>query len=204
MPPLLRSRPPGRRSGRVATEPYPPPGPSTILAPGCELSNPLSRLSRQARRKTPLETLRASLFQLAVALVPDHLVKARHPIHWRHVPDCAVQPCGVVMLDVAHDQLAGVVERQRNLGPDALCLDRTVPALDLPIRLRIIWRSLHVRHSRQPNELLEVPGDELRPIVGNDPGPFLGVFLQGALDDGLDVRPPPYFGRISQWTIARE
>src|SRR3954451_15772011 len=33
VPPPLRSWPLGRRSGRVATEPYPPPRPSSIVGP---------------------------------------------------------------------------------------------------------------------------------------------------------------------------
>jgi hypothetical protein len=43
-----------------------------------------------------------------------------------------------------------------------------VPTFDFAIRLRVIWRSLDVRHARDANKLLEVLGDELRPVVEND------------------------------------
>jgi hypothetical protein len=51
-----------------------------------------------------------------------------------------------------------------------------------------IRRSPDVRHARDPNELLEVPGDELRPIVGDDPGPCFRVQFLSPLQDDLDVR----------------
>ncbi len=42
----------------------------------------------------------------------------------------------------------------------------------------IVGRSSVVGHARDPNEFLEVFGDELRPVVGDDPGRcFRMVFL---------------------------
>lgn len=38
------------------------------------------------------------------------------------------------------------------------------------------------------NELLEDPGDELRPIVRDDPGPRVRVLLPGPVQDDPDVR----------------
>ena len=43
-------------------------------------------------------------------------------------------------------------------------------------------------HARDPNELLEVFGNELRPVVGDDSGPRFRVEFLGALQDDLDVR----------------
>ena len=43
-----------------------------------------------------------------------------------------------------------------------------MPTFDFAIRLRVIRRSPDVRHARDANELLEVFGDKLRPVVGND------------------------------------
>jgi hypothetical protein len=43
-------------------------------------------------------------------------------------------------------------------------------------------------HSRDANEFLEVFGNELRPIVGDDSGPRFPVEFLGALQDDLDVR----------------
>jgi len=43
-------------------------------------------------------------------------------------------------------------------------------------------------HAGQPDKLLEVFGDELRPVVGDDPGPCLGELLLRPLKDGFHVR----------------
>jgi hypothetical protein len=47
-------------------------------------------------------------------------------------------------------------------------------ALISTIALRIVGRCAHVRHAADPDELLEVPGDELWPVVRNDPGVHAG------------------------------
>src|SRR5258705_10192879 len=43
-------------------------------------------------------------------------------------------------------------------------------------------------HSTDPNELLEVLGDELGAVVRDDPGPLAGETLAAPLDDRLDFR----------------
>ncbi len=45
-----------------------------------------------------------------------------------------------------------------------------------------------MRHARDPNELLEVLGDELWAIVRDDSGPRFRVLLLRSLQDDLDVR----------------
>ena len=44
-----------------------------------------------------------------------------------------------------------------------------------------------MRHAADPDELLEVLGDELRPVVRNDPGVHVGKPLACSLNDRLDV-----------------
>ncbi len=44
-------------------------------------------------------------------------------------------------------------------------------------------------HARDPNELLEVLGDELRSVVVDDPGPRLRMKFLGPFQDDLNVRP---------------
>src|SRR5664279_2665490 len=44
-----------------------------------------------------------------------------------------------------------------------------------------------MRHARDPDELLEIPRDELRPVVGNDPGSGVRVPLFGCLQNDLDL-----------------
>jgi len=43
-------------------------------------------------------------------------------------------------------------------------------------------------HARDPNELLEILGDEPRPVVGDDPGSCPRVQFLGPLQDDFDVR----------------
>src|SRR4029450_13388970 len=43
-------------------------------------------------------------------------------------------------------------------------------------------------HSANANELLEVPGHELRPVVRDDPGTLPGEMLARPLDDRFDLR----------------
>src|SRR5436190_17567587 len=42
-------------------------------------------------------------------------------------------------------------------------------------------------HAANPEELLEIPGQELGPVVGDDPRAGVGVSFACALDDRLDV-----------------
>jgi hypothetical protein len=42
-------------------------------------------------------------------------------------------------------------------------------------------------HPADADELLEVPGDELRAVVCDDPGAFSGILLARPLDDRLDL-----------------
>jgi hypothetical protein len=44
-----------------------------------------------------------------------------------------------------------------------------------------------VRHPRDPNELLEVLGDELWPVIRDDPWSSFRVLLLRPLQDDLDV-----------------
>src|SRR5215831_3402604 len=87
------------------------------------------------------------------------------------------------MIDVALDETPRIIQRQRRSRPNALSFERFMPTFDFAVRLRIVRRSSDVCHARDPNELLEVLGDELRPVVGDDPGPRLRVQFLGALQD---------------------
>src|SRR5439155_26818915 len=84
-------------------------------------------------------------------------------------------------------EAARIVPRQRGQSPDALPFERFMPAFDLSVRLRVTRRGTHERHPRDTNELLEVPRDELRSVVGDDPRLSPGVLLLGAFQNPLDV-----------------
>lgn len=110
------------------------------------------------------------------------------PILRCHIADGAVQSHRVVVIHVDLNQAARIFQRQRGQGPDALPFERLVPAFDLSVRLRVIRRGTHVRHPRDTNELLKVPRDELRSVVGDDPRLSVRVLLLGSFQNHLDVR----------------
>src|SRR5258708_5565628 len=121
------------------------------------------------------------LFQLAVPLIVDRLAPAFQRRQRRNVTDGTVQPLLVVYLDVLSNQPLGIFVRHRHSWPDSLALNRFMPALDFPVRLRIVWRGAPVRHARYPDKLLEVLGDKLRTVVRNNSRPGVGTFLLGML-----------------------
>ena len=123
-----------------------------------------------------------------VPLFENHLVFAGQLVSRGDKADRAVEPDGVVMRDVLCHKPPGVVKGKRRLGSDAFAFECLVEPLQLAVRLRIIRRRSDVGHARQPYELLEVLGDELRTIVRDDPGPGFREFLLGPLDDDLNVR----------------
>jgi len=88
---------------------------------------------------------------------------------------------------VIGDDAAGVVERQGYLEADALALYGFMPAFDLAVGLRVVRRGFDVGHAGDADELLEVFGDELGAIIGDDAWLGVGVSFAGALDDGLHV-----------------
>ena len=47
-----------------------------------------------------------------------------------------------------------------------------------------------MRHAGEPNELLEILGDELRSVIGNDPRSGFGILLLGPLHNNLCILLP--------------
>src|SRR6516164_8510387 len=96
--------------------------------------------------------------QLPVALRVDLLLPSRQHVLRSDVARGAVQADVVVVVHVSAYQTPCIIERQWRSRPDALPSERFVPALDLPVRLRVKRRGSHMRHARDPNKLLEVLG----------------------------------------------
>src|ERR1700726_3243636 len=78
--------------------------------------------------------------QLPIPLGVDLLLTPGEHVLRRDVANRAVQADVVVMLDVALHQTPRVFQRQRRSRPDALSLERFVPAFDLSVRLRMVGR----------------------------------------------------------------
>src|SRR5713101_3405351 len=69
--------------------------------------------------------------QLPIPIGVNLLLSARQHVLWCDVAGGTVQANVVVMLDVALHQTPCIVQRQRRSRPDALSLERFVPAFDL-------------------------------------------------------------------------
>ena len=126
-------------------------------------------------------------FEFSVSLFENLLVPAVQFVGRRNVADGAVQPYVVVMIDVLSYNSSRVVKGKRNPGANAFILDRLVKPLYLAVGLRIIRRRSHMRHPGNADELFEIPGDKLRPVVRNDRWPGFGELLPGPLKNDFHV-----------------
>ena len=86
----------------------------------------------------------------------------------RHVANGAVQTNVVAMGNEFLRHCSGFVKTKRHAGANTLPLDRGMKALQLAVGLRIVRRGPHVRHAGEPNEFLEILGNELRTVVRDD------------------------------------
>lgn len=130
---------------------------------------------------------RSGGFKFGVSFFENLLVSAVELVFGSDEADGAVQPLFVVVADIFCDLLASLLKTKRNLGADAFAFDGLVIALEFAVALRIKRRRAHMRHAGQANEFLEVLGDKLRSVVGDDPGGGLREFLPGSLQDDLHV-----------------
>ena len=62
-----------------------------------------------------------------------------------------------------------------------------MPSLDFTVALRIVRRGFDVGQPGQADKFLKVLGDKLRPVVGYDPRPGLGISLASPLQDDFRV-----------------
>src|SRR5215469_6726262 len=121
--------------------------------------------------------------QFLIALGPDGFGAAFQLVERCQVADRAVQANSVVMADVARQQTLRLFDRRRHARSETFPFERLMPALDLAVRLRIEGRSPHMGHAADSNELLEIPSDELRPVVGDDARAGLRKFLPRPLQN---------------------
>src|SRR3984893_7457739 len=103
---------------------------------------------------------------------------------------------------VIGDDTSSVVERERHLDADALAFEGLVPAFNLAVALGIVRRGSDMAHTGDADELLEVLGDELRSVVGDDAWLLAGNFSR-ALWMMVCTSISSIFSRISQWTMKR-
>ena len=122
-----------------------------------------------------------------VPFFKDFLLPATELVHWSHVANGAMQPDVVVVGNELLHHPPGIVKGKRYAGANALSLDGGMKSFQLAVGLWIIRRRPHVRHAGEPDEFLEILGNELRAVIGDDPRPGFGVFLLGPLDNDLHI-----------------
>src|SRR5208282_1679916 len=125
--------------------------------------------------------------QLVPPCGPDCLSATGELIRRSYVRDGAVQPDRVVVGHELGNEPSSVFQAQRGLDANAPSFQGLVPPLHLAVALGIVERGSNVSHSTYADELLEVLGDELRPVVRDDSGPLAGKLLSSPLDDRLHL-----------------
>src|SRR5271170_5889204 len=103
--------------------------------------------------------------QLLFPCGPDGLGTTSQLVCRRDVADRAVQPHRVVIDHELGNQPLSVLQAQRGLHSDAPSFQGLEPPLDLAVALGVIGRCPDVSHSTDADEILEVPGYELRAVV---------------------------------------
>jgi hypothetical protein len=129
----------------------------------------------------------AGSFEFAVASVQDLLGTTFEFVLGRDVADGRMQANCVVVFDELADDAACVFEGERGARANTFFLEDAMPAFDLAVALGIVRRGADVAHAANTDELLEIPGNELGTVVGDDAGLGVGKLFPGPLHDLLDI-----------------
>lgn len=122
-----------------------------------------------------------------VSLIKDDLRQPGELVGRRDVTERAVESNVVVVIDVLVDSAPGFVDGSRAGRPDAFAFERTMPAFEFSIGLRIVRAGPDMCCADQSNELLEVSGEELWSVVADDAGMLSRKLLQSLLQDEFDL-----------------
>ena len=129
----------------------------------------------------------SGLLQFAVTFLKDHLFKSLKLVGRGDVTDRGMQSNSVVAVDVHGDSASGFINGTRAGRPNALAFETAVPAFELAVGLGVVGTGPNMGHAHDADELLEVPGNELGTVIGDDSWPDTGVLLQGLLHDHLNL-----------------
>ena len=128
------------------------------------------------------------LLELAIMLLKDHLLQSLQLVGRGDVSDRGMQTHRVVVRDEIRDTRAGLRDGTGTGRTDALAFETAMPAFQLAVGLGVVGAGADMCDPHETDELLEVPGDELGAIVGDDPWLDAGMLFQGFLQDDLDFR----------------
>ena len=84
------------------------------------------------------------------------------------------------------NQTLGIFKRQRAAWAQAAGFKGLVPALDFTVGLGVVRGGLDMSQASDPDELFEVTGNELRPVVSDNAGFNTGISFQGRLNDDFN------------------
>src|ERR1700694_4198224 len=130
----------------------------------------------------------ASEFEFAISLEENLEVAAGESIGRGNITDGRVQPHGVVMVNEALDKSSAILLGKRTAWPETIDFEGLVPSLDFPVALRVVRGGFDMGQTGQADKLLEVLGNKLRPVVGNDPRGSTRISFSSSLHDDLDVK----------------
>ena len=103
------------------------------------------------------------------------------------VTDGGMESDVVVVIDEFGDEALSLLEVEGGAGADAIGFEGFMPALDLAVGLGVVGGGFDVGEPGKPDEFLEVFGNELRAVIGDDARFVMGIFFDGALEDDFDV-----------------
>ena len=136
----------------------------------------------------PLQTAKFScLGEFAVSPLEYLIFASGKLVVGRYVTNGAVEPHGIVMAYKLSGNAFGIFDVEGCFGSDALLLEAFVPAFDLAVALGVKGAGSHMGHAGEANELFEVFGDKLRPVVGDDAWCCIGESFSGFLEDEFDL-----------------
>ena len=107
----------------------------------------------------------SGFLKLTVPLGKDRLVSAFKLVLGSNIAYSAMKTPGIIMSYKPFHNPPGIFKGQGAEGTDTLFFQALMPALDLPIALRVVGGSPHMAHAADADELLEIPRYELRTIV---------------------------------------
>ena len=90
-------------------------------------------------------------------------------------------------MDEPFNHSSGIVKGKRDTGANTFPLDGCVEPFQFAVGLGIIRRCPHMRHTRDADEFLEILGNKLWAVIGNDPWSGFRKALFGALKDDLHI-----------------
>ena len=129
----------------------------------------------------------AGLFQFLFSLSKDKFFPPVQLVFRGDIADSAMQSVVIIVVHKGLDNPTGVLKGEGCLGADTVALEGFVPAFQLAIALGIAGRDTDVGHPALADEFLEIAGNELRAIIGDDAWVSVREFFPGSLENDFHI-----------------